>query len=230
MYCVKCGVRLQDGVTACPLCQTPVWNPDRENRAEKKNYPDTLPVHYRESRLPALVALTMICAIAVVVIVAVCFRLYGYLNWGGYPIGVIALLYVTCILPFWFRHPLGEVFLPVDHAAAALFTLYICVQTGGRWFLSFAFPVVGASALLFTAVYCLIKHVKGGRLFIFGGFLILLGGFTVLIEFFEHITFGTPMFLWSLYSLAGFGMAGLLLITTGIIPPLRHALERRFFY
>ena len=27
MYCVKCGVKLQDGTETCPLCQTPVWNP-----------------------------------------------------------------------------------------------------------------------------------------------------------------------------------------------------------
>ena len=35
MYCVKCGVRLQEGTENCPLCGTPVWNPDaseKENR------------------------------------------------------------------------------------------------------------------------------------------------------------------------------------------------------
>ena len=28
MYCVKCGVKLQEGAEICPLCGTPVWNPD----------------------------------------------------------------------------------------------------------------------------------------------------------------------------------------------------------
>ena len=28
MYCVKCGVRLQDGVGECPLCHTAVWMPE----------------------------------------------------------------------------------------------------------------------------------------------------------------------------------------------------------
>ncbi|MBR4827339.1 MAG: zinc-ribbon domain-containing protein, partial [Oscillospiraceae bacterium] len=28
MYCVKCGVKLQEGTEKCPLCGTPVWNPD----------------------------------------------------------------------------------------------------------------------------------------------------------------------------------------------------------
>ena len=32
-YCVNCGVRLEKTMTSCPLCHTPVYNPD--------NPPDT---------------------------------------------------------------------------------------------------------------------------------------------------------------------------------------------
>ena len=172
----------------------------------------------------------MICAIAVLVTLTVCFKLYGALNWGGYVVLGIALFYVVAVLPRWFRQPRGEVFVPVDHAAIALYMLYICLKTGGHWFLSFAFPVILASCALSTAMICLLKYVRGGRLFIFGGFLILLGGFTVLVEFFEHISFGTEMFRWSLYSLASFGAAGVFLLVAGMIPALRQGLEKRFFF
>ena len=86
------------------------------------------------------------------------------------------------------------------------------------------------ATLISTAMLCLLKYVRGGRLFILGGFLLLLGGFTVLVEFFEHLTFGTAMFRWSLYSLTGFGAAGLFLLIAGMIPGLRHSLEKRFFF
>lgn len=228
MYCVKCGVRLQEGVSECPLCRTPVRIPD-ESPAEK-NYPDSLPRHYDESGLPAAVAMTVVCAIAIAVVLAVCFKLYGQLHWGGYVVGGIVLFYIVAILPRWFRHPRGEIFVPCGHAAAALYVLYICLRTGGHWFLSFAFPVIGVSCLLTTAMVCLFKYVKHGRLFICGGFLLLLGGFTVLIEFFEHISFGVPMFQWSLFSLAGFAAMGLFLLIAGMIRPLRDALEKRFFF
>ena len=228
MYCVKCGVRLQEGAGRCPLCATPVWNPE-ETTAEH-GYPDTLPHAHRESDLPGAVAFTVICAIAVLVTLTVCFKLYGALNWGGYVVLGIALFYVVAVLPRWFRQPRGEVFVPVDHAAIALYMLYICLKTGGHWFLSFAFPVILASCALSTAMICLLKYVRGGRLFIFGGFLILLGGFTVLVEFFEHISFGTEMFRWSLYSLASFGAAGVFLLVAGMIPALRQGLEKRFFF
>ena len=87
-----------------------------------------------------------------------------------------------------------------------------------------------AGCLLTTAMICLLKYVKGGRIFIFGGFLVLLGGYTVLVEFFEHLSFGTEMFRWSLYSLSGFGAAGLFLLIAGAIPPLRESIRRRFFF
>ena len=96
--------------------------------------------------------------------------------------------------------------------------------------MSFAFPVIGVSCLLSTAMVCLLKYVRRGRLFIFGGFMLLLGGFTVLVELFEHISFGTAMFRWSLFSLAGFGAVGAFLLIAGMIRPMRQGLEKRFFF
>ncbi len=228
MYCVKCGVRLQDGVSKCPLCQTPVWNPD--GVTEQKSYPEEFPSHYSQSDLPGAVILTGLCAVVSIVILVLCLKLYGHLNWGGYGIGGILLFYVIAVLPKWFRHVRGEIFIPAAHAAAALYALYICVHSSGSWYLSFALPVIAISCLLSTGLFCLLKYIRRGRIFIIGGFLILLAGFTVLIEYFLHISFGVSMFRWSLFTLSGLSAAGLFLLLVGIIPPLRKAIDRRFFF
>ena len=228
MYCVKCGVRLQEGAENCPLCYTPVWNPD--NLVKDEAYPEHYPRPQKESNLPFAVTMTVICVLSILIHLTVCLKLYGALRWGIYSISGIVLFYVVAILPCWFRKPRGEIFVPVDHAAAALFVLLICIKTGGHWFLSFAFPVILASCLISTAIICLLKYVKGGKLFVLGGSLLGIGAFTVLIEFFEHVTFGTDMFRWSIYSLLGFGAAGLILLLAGMIPSMRHALEKRFFF
>ena len=112
MYCVKCGVKLQEGVESCPLCETPVWNPDSVER--ESSYPDTLPRQHRESDLPGAIAFTVICAIAILVTLIVCFRLYGSLNWGGYVVFGVLLFYVEAVLPRWFRQPQGQAFVPLD--------------------------------------------------------------------------------------------------------------------
>ena len=228
MYCVRCGVKLQEGAERCPLCQTPVWNPE-EIRPERK-YPDQMPESHSEANVAGAVAFTILSVIAALVVLVVCMKLYGELRWGGYAMLGIAAFYVIAVLPHWFAQPKGEIFVPVDHAAVLLYLLYICGKTGGHWFLSFAFPVVGASALISTALICLLKYVKISKLYILGGLLILLGGFTMLVEFFEHLSFGTQMFRWSIYSLTGFAAAGLFLIAAGMIPRLHHALRRKFFF
>ena len=75
MYCVRCGVKLQEGVSSCPLCNTPVWNPDENIKEER--YPDSLPTHTRDSSIAGAVAMTVFCAAVIAVVMIVCFRLYG---------------------------------------------------------------------------------------------------------------------------------------------------------
>ena len=43
MYCVYCGVKLQDGAKECPLCHTPVMLPQKAETIEKSPYSDRMP-------------------------------------------------------------------------------------------------------------------------------------------------------------------------------------------
>ena len=228
MYCVKCGVKLQEGVERCPLCATPVWNPDA-GRPETSYPEDREPRLAWESRLPAACVLTAVTLLAAVAILSVCFSLYHRLAWGGYAVFGAGLGYVVFVLPLWFRRFSPLVAIPADHAAALLYVFYICRYTGGHWFWRFAFPVIAVCCALVLGLYCLLRFVRRGRPFIIGGFLIALGGYTVLVEFFSHVAFGLPMFRWSLYPAGSCLAAGLFTLLIGMIRPLRQALERRFF-
>ncbi|MCR5088050.1 MAG: zinc ribbon domain-containing protein [Oscillospiraceae bacterium] len=228
MYCVKCGVRLQDGVKSCPLCGTPVWDPSPDGR--EPHYPsDYYPKHYSESLLPLAVILTAFTFVLIAATLIVCFNLYHSLSWGGYVVFGALLVYIVFVLPLWFRCANPLVFIPVCHAAAAGYVLYICLKTGGHWFLSFAMPMVLLSLFLTMALYCLLRYVKHGRYFIIGGFVIVLGGVTLLIEFFEHIAFGLAMFRWSPFSAGCCVLIGILILLVGTIRPLREEFDKRFF-
>ena len=85
------------------------------------------------------------------------------------------------------------------------------------------------SCLLLTTLVVLLKYVQGGRLFIIGGWIIAAGGLSILVEFFQHITFGSRMFTWSLYVVSPCAALGIFLLLAGMIRPLREYLERRFF-
>ena len=228
MYCIKCGVELADSEKVCPLC---VFHPDLPRAQGEPPYPPQEQARPEEvSHTGALFVLTVLLALPAVLSILCDWRVNGRIVWSGYSVGGAALLYVMVVLPLWFRRPNPVIFVPVDFAAIGLYLLYINFATGGHWFLSFAFPTVGCIGLIVTAVVALTRYTSGGDLFIYGGAMILLGGLSVLVEFFMKITFGTRMFLWSLYPLSAFFIIGMMLIVIGICRPLRESLKKKLFF
>ncbi len=231
MYCVKCGVELADSEKVCPLCGTRAFHPDMPPQQGQPPYPVDRRPHTEEvSRSGVLFLLTVLALLSAVLFILCDWRINGSIVWSGYASGGVALLYVLVALPLWFRRPNPVIFVPIDFAAIGLYLLYINFATGGHWFLSFAFPVTGAIALLVTAVVTLMRYVPGSALYIFGGGLILTGGLNVLIEFLLHITFGIEgMFVWSIYPLTACVLLGVMLLVVAVCKPLRRSLHRKFF-
>ncbi len=234
MYCVQCGVELQKGVSKCPLCGLRVYHPDLLTETpEARPYPPYDGGAEHVSRGGLLLILTVLFALPVIVCLMVDLRLRGSVTWSGYvAVGVLAL-YIALCLPLWFSRRNPAVFFPIAMAAGLGVSLYVCLKTGGRWFLPFAFPAGGALCLIAEAVIVLLRYTVGERryrvLYILGGAAIALGGYCMLVEFLLHITFGIPMYWWSLYPLVVLTLVGLLMIVIAISSPLRQSLHKRFF-
>lgn len=228
MYCVKCGVRLQDGVQACPLCGTPVWNPD-EQRKENPTFSGIYPDRPNSKRYPILGFLTALLIAVDLAFLIFCLKTYGSVQWSGFILLGSAVLYLLVFLPLWINKPHPLVFVPLSFAVVGGYLLYICLATGGHWFLSFAFPVVMITGALTTAAVAAFRYCRRGRLFLFAALLLAIGGSAMLVEMFESITFGHTMWTWSLYVVSGFGAVGLFLLLAALIRPLREYLERKFF-
>ena len=227
MYCVKCGVSLQDGVERCPLCGTPVWNPG-ELTFESRYNTGAMPEKTSDTK-PAAIFLTVIAVLAALAVTIICFGIYGSLSWGDIVLCSLLLAFVIAVLPLWFTNPNPMIFLPIDLAAGELFLLVICLRTGGHWFMSFAFPCAGILGIIVIATTALLRYLKKGRYCVLGGVQIVLGVFCILLEFFQHITFDTAMFRWSLFASTALFVSGVFLVCVGLIRPLREFVNRFFF-
>lgn len=228
MYCVKCGVRLQDGTAQCPLCSTPVWNPEQTKMPS--SFSNAYPRTQADVRYPILAFVTAIFVVICLSSLIFCLNTYHRVFWSGYVMLGIAVVYFSVIFPFWFekRHPL--IFVPLCFVLVCGYLLYICLYNNGTWFLSFAFPIVMIVGAVTTASVALFRYIKKGRIFIMGGLFVAIGGCSMLIEFFQHITFGDTMFTWSLYSASFFAAVGLFLLISGAIRPMREILQRKLFF
>ena len=226
MYCVKCGVELKQGVNVCPLCHTKMNF--EESDIKETSYSNLLPKR-RNPNLAYASIFSLLSLITCITTMIICFNIYHKLSWGGYVIASVALFYIIFILPLWFTRLSPIVFVCFDFVSIALLLFYICIKTSGKWFFSFALPIVFFIGVLFIVGISLRKYIKKAGFFIIGGLIIVLGLFCILIELFECITFNTKMFTWSLYVVASTSVFGLFLILCGIIKPLRESLSKRFY-
>ena len=230
MYCVKCGVRLQEGVDRCPLCDTPVWDPEGAKAAEP-TFSDRYPAPLKSRRYPIMAFLTALMAAICLSSLIYCLTKYHAVSWSGFVMLACALVYFAGTFPFWFKRREPLIFVPLAFALACGYLLYVCLKTGGHWFLPFAFPVTGMAFIVtyLGAGIALLRFKPRTKLRLIGLLFILTGGFTMLLEFFLHITFKVRMFNWSLYSAGFFGLLGAFLFASSLIRPLRRAMYKKLF-
>ena len=229
MYCIKCGVKLSEGQTVCPLCETKVYHPDI-TVDPKDTYPK-VPFKSEEiNRGGVMLVVTMLFLIPLLLPIILELGWHDRVDWSGYVAGGVLLFYITFMLPLWFKNPNPVIFTPVFFVATILYLLYICIATEGSWFMSFALPAVGSLGIIHTAAIAVLKYVKRGALFTVGGGVILLGGWTILLETLIRRSFNAdPVFYWSGASFTALFVIGITLILIGLIKPAKESLRRIFF-
>ena len=231
MYCIKCGVELADSEKSCPLCQTPVFHPLLTQPDGKALYP-TSQNPSRKIRPWGwhIVVTAVLFLLPSIVTVLIDLQVRGAITWSGYVVGALQMLYVIAVLPTWFHRPNPVIFVPCAFLSVGVYLLYINLVTDGRWFLSFAFPVLGGLGLIITTVVTLCRYIHRGRLYIFGGGSITLGLFMPVMELLLNYTFHRTRFVaWSFYPLSALVILGIILLVVALCRPVRESFSTRFF-
>ena len=230
MFCIKCGVELSDGQTICPVCGTRVYHPDLPIKEAPPTYPKKDFESEEFNRKGILFVITILALLATALCIMFDISLCGGVTWSGYVASGMGVFYVCVLLPLWFKHTTPAIFVPCAFAAILALLLYVNMQTGGQWFLTFAFPVTLSLGVIVTAVTTICHYVRRGWLYTVGGGMIALGGWTLLIEFFLHLTFEMPgHVIWSPFPCTALAVLGLMLIIVAIVPPFRDSFRRIFY-
>lgn len=230
MYCSKCGVELADSEKSCPLCGTRAYHPDIERGESEPTYPKNKIPKEEFNRTGILFIITMLFTIPFLLAPICDISINSGVTWSGYVSAATLLAYIIIVLPSWFSRPHPIIFTPIDVGCVALYVWYIDFTLGGKWFLTFAFPVIGMLGAIICTVVILCSALRRGYLYIFGGASIALGASMMLIEFFVNLTFALrSYFVWSFYPTFVFCVIGIMLLTIAICRPLRESLARKFF-
>ena len=230
MYCIKCGVQLADTEKKCPLCNTVVYHPELTQKAERELYPSKKMPQATSGRAFVCGAIIILFMIPLIVTFFSDIQPDGEIDWFGYVAGGIVLAYLTVALPMWFKDPNPIIFVPCDFAACAVYLLYVDAVTDGKWFLSFAFPIVLGAGVITCALVTLLRCLRKGRLYVIGGSVMAFGGLILMIELLMTVAFEYAFIGWSLYPLTAMLLVGGLLIYLAMNSVAREKIERKIFF
>ena len=159
-YCVNCGVELSADLSACPLCNTSVNNPNLNSDEEK---PSVFPEHKGQvdvvKHRDLAVFLSIVLGSTAITCALLNLLIFQSSLWSLPIIGICVLLWVfaipaiiyTKLTLYW------SLFFDGIVVAAYLFML-TWLTTSDTWFLSIALPLVILITLLLEIILFLLLH------------------------------------------------------------------------
>lgn len=230
-YCINCGVKLGDTDEKCPLCQTKVYNPDLNFKADGK---PPFPVNnIKEPKMNPkykviIAALAFLLAAALSLICD--YSLNQSIIWSGFAAGAIIIILCDVFIPMILTNKNIFFYLIIDFTVILVYLKYIEYKTNGNWFLSFSLPVMISIMVIISAALMLKRFTNFTNLLIFAISFILTGFECIFLEFLISINFTNQShFIWSYYPLATFIVLGIILIIIDKNHKINEKVKKSFF-
>ncbi|MCI8415297.1 MAG: zinc ribbon domain-containing protein [Ruminiclostridium sp.] len=231
-YCVNCGVELDATASFCPLCHTPVVNPNQPvDLTAPKPFPqerkEVPPVHRGQL---AILLTTILLSVAVCCGILNRFLPTDHL-WSLYVIGAAAMLWVWIVPPLLHHKPGAfRLQLLADISAVAAYVSLVAVDLDSwEWYWHLALPIILWMGALF--LFWGLTLGKRQRSVISSATLVIgsLGVFAMGVERFTDLFFhGKWAPSWSLIVLTVCVVLMVPLLVIRHVPSLREEVRRRF--
>jgi len=198
-YCVNCGVKLKNSEKKCPLCNTPVINPNKKNSDYEPAYSNKIEdfkkINYKY--LSKLVILLLMFTSFIIVLVDLIFS--RDITWSLYVVS--SILYLGSYLSFMVYKNI-YISLIINLLSTELFILLIAyLNNGMHWYLYLVLPFIIIIWLYIMLVTYLIKRKKGNFLKRISLCLLFCGLTIIAVEVcIDLFRFNIINYNWSLYA------------------------------
>jgi hypothetical protein len=230
-YCVNCGVKLDDGASVCPLCDTPVINPNIlvDSRAPRHYPPPQIvtPVIQNHFSVIAASVLLLLGSVICLIIDAAINRSF---TWSLVVAASAALFWIITLLPLLLPRTNAYTLTTLDSLCLVAY-LYLMqlIFPQEAWLLSLGLPMVIACGLAVMLIIFLSQIGLLRKLSLISCSLTLLGALMVLLETRLDLFLDGRLHLQ--WSWVAFGVAfslALLLAVIDIFQGLKNELKKRF--
>lgn len=232
-YCVRCGVELENGTPACPLCQTPVIDPTAPPAEPVRPlYP-----HSAHEGIPKVssrakfILLSILLAIPTFVTLTCDISLSGGITWSGYVLEAVIALLGTAAIGWFVPLPAWSKVLMMG-AIWSAYTFFVEYRIHGKLGFPFSLPIVlyGVWMLSMLCLYGWLTRRNPRPLVLTAHFFVMAGGFCVLIEIWVNLYFSIiPRALWSIYPAGTALLLGAVFVLLHRSRTLKAALIKKLF-
>lgn len=232
-YCVNCGVELESSLKECPLCNTPVINPNQTTTADISNpYPPSKGQVEIASRKDFGILLTVVLSAASITCLLLNLLVFQGHLWSFTVIG-------ACICLFFFAAPAviytkASVYLILLLDGIAVgFYLYLIsyITSSSDWLWQLGIPIVIISTALIELFTYLSRRfpltILSASLYLFVEIPILCVALELLIRHFCHSSYNIT---WSAVVLTVCVIIDIALITILTKKRLRNEVNRRLHF
>ena len=232
-YCVNCGVELASSLKECPLCNTPVINPNKlENMETSASYPDSRGEVEVVKRKDLGILLSVVLSSTAITCLLLNLLVFKASLWSFMVIGV-------CICLFFFAFPAviytkTSIYssLLADGLAVAVYLYLITYLTADSgWFWRLGLPIVIMVTALIELFTLLARrlpfNILSGSLYLFTEVAIFCVLLELLIQNFHNAPYRIR---WSAVVLTVCAIIDITLITILAKTRLRNEVRRRLHF
>lgn len=233
-YCVNCGVELDASAKSCPLCSTPVINPNELGKLKdaKTPFPTEKGQVEPVKRKDIGILLSMVTLATAVICGILNLLVFQDNMWSLAVLGACVVLWVF-LEPFVI-YTRQSVYLSLLYDGAAVFFLLYMItflSSGSRWFLNLGVPLValvtGVAEIFTLCVRRLPKSFLTVSLYFFTASGLLCLGIELLVD---RYLAGCISLSWSAVVLTVCGVLDIALITMLSRSRLRNSVRRRLHF
>lgn len=165
-YCVNCGVELDSSAEKCALCDTPVINPNKPEKAKEEQTPFAKVMHVPKETQKRFVA--MIVSLVMLIPNIVCFFVNAFIFpdsfWSIYVAATSFLVWILCVLPFFIKNYRAYFMWAFDTLAVSLYVylFYVMGRELDKWYSQCALPIILFLSLLTLCYLIWVRRKKRG--------------------------------------------------------------------
>lgn len=231
-YCVQCGVQLAPDLDRCPLCRTPVVNPNA-GAAPKRESEQPDRVEETISRLHRGYARQL--SIIFILVPALSVLLVDVMDGGGvwspFVIGALVMLWFFLAAPLVLPVRKPYLYVALDVLALCGYLALVAFLTEGfSWYLSIVLPLLVLLGGVTLLVILVIRRVELVKLYRAALFMLLLAAFLIGLEIIIDLAiWGEVRLGWAVYAAIPLVIIALMAFVLEQRKGLKEEIRKRLF-